>query len=87
MISKDTLSFFGEGILEQYPHDKMLAAYKDVARDVSRAYGISHVINCSMIIGHLMTKYPLDDDYIDHLKKLLNKMKKNARRGMYDSRF
>ena len=87
MLSKDTLSFFGEGILEQYPHDKMLNAYKDIARDVSRAYGISHVIDCSMVIGHLMTKYPLDDDYIKHLKGLLKKMRINARRGLYDSRY
>lgn len=87
MLSKDTLDFFEEGILEQYPHDKMLNAYKDIARDVSHCYKISQVVDCSMVIGHLMTKYPLDDDYIKHLKGLLSKLRTTMKGERTDDRY
>lgn len=87
MLSKDTLDFFGEGILEQYPHDKMLSEYRDVARYVSRCRTIAHVIDCSMIIGHLMTLYPLDKDYSDHLSGLLKKLRRTMKGERKDDRY
>lgn len=84
MISKDTLDFFGEGILEQYPHDKMLKEYRNIARAVKNCYDLTQVIACSMTIGMLLTRYPLDDDFCDHLCGLTKKMRENARRGVYD---
>lgn len=84
MLSKEAIELFGEDIKKEYDPKIMYNEYKRMARAVKKCYCITQIMDVSMSIGALVTKYPLDDNFCARCFGLLDKIRDKIGVRLYD---